>query len=58
MLRQMNLQKGDIIRSVNGFPIGDVQKDRDLLKQFYSEGNVLVEIERDGTFFSINYPLR
>jgi general secretion pathway protein C len=58
MLRQMNLQKGDVIRSVNGFPIGDVQKDRELLRQFYEEGSVMVEIERDGTFFSINYPLR
>lgn len=58
MLRQMNLQKGDVIRSINGFPIGDVQKDRQLLKQFYDEGSVLVEIERDGTFFSINYPLK
>ncbi len=58
MLSKLNLRKGDIIRSVNGHPLGDLSKDRRLVKELYQQGNVMVEVERDGTFFSVNYPLR
>ncbi|PID43113.1 MAG: general secretion pathway protein GspC [Proteobacteria bacterium] len=58
MLTRLNLKKGDIIRSVNGHPLGVVQKDKGLIRELYQQGNLLVEVERDGTFFSVNYPLR
>lgn len=58
MLAGMNLKPGDVVRSVNGNPLGDINKDRELLKQLYQEGSLEVEVERDGTSFYINYPLK
>jgi len=58
MLAGMNLKPGDVVRSVNGNPLGDINKDKTLLKQLYQEGSLEVEVERDGTSFYINYPLR
>lgn len=58
MLAGMNLKPGDVVRSVNGNPLGDINKDKALLKQLYQEGSLEVEVERDGTSFYINYPLR
>ncbi|PIE43588.1 MAG: general secretion pathway protein GspC [Gammaproteobacteria bacterium] len=58
MLTKLNLRKGDIIRSVNGHPLGNVQKDRKLIRELYNQGYVSVEVERDGTFFSVDYPLK
>jgi len=57
MLARMNLKPGDVVRSVNGFPLGDINKDKELLKQLYEQGSLEVEVERNGTSFYINYPL-
>jgi len=58
MLSGLNLQKGDVIRSVNGNPLGDIKKDKDLMKSLYEQGSLEVEVMRDGASFFINYPLR
>jgi len=58
MLSGLNLQKGDVIRSVNGNPLGDIKKDKNLMKELYEQGNLEVEVVRDGASFFINYPLR
>ena len=58
MLSGLNLNKGDVIRSVNGHSLGDIQKDKDLMKSLYQQGSLEVEIMRDGASFYINYPLR
>jgi len=58
MLSGLNLQKGDVIRSVNGNPLGDIKKDKNLMKGLYEQGNLEVEVVRDGASFFINYPLR
>lgn len=58
MLSGLNLQKGDVIRSVNGHPLGDVKKDKNLMKGLYEQGSLEVEVVRDGASFFINYPLR
>mgnify|MGYP000468063888 CR=1 FL=1 len=58
MLSGLNLQKGDVIRSVNGHSLGDVKKDKDLMKGLYEQGSLEVEVVRDGASFFINYPLR
>ncbi len=58
MLAGLNLKKGDVIRSVNGHSLGDVQKDKQLMQSLYEQGSLEVEIERDGASFFINYPLR
>lgn len=58
MLAGMNLEKGDVILSVNGHTLGDVQKDKALMKSLYEQGSLEVEVVRDGASFFINYPLR
>jgi general secretion pathway protein C len=58
MLSGLNLKKGDVIRSVNGHTLGDVKKDKNLMKSLYEQGNLEVEVVRDGASFYINYPLR
>ena len=58
MLSGLNLKKGDVIRSVNGHALGDVKKDKDLMKSLYEQGSLEVEVVRDGASFYINYPLR
>ncbi len=58
MLASLNLKKGDVIRSVNGHTLGDVQKDRVLMKSLYEQGSLEVEVVRDGASFYVNYPLR
>lgn len=58
MLAGMNLEKGDVILSVNGHTLGDVQKDKMLMKSLYEQGSLEVEVVRGGASFFINYPLR
>ncbi len=58
MLAGLNLQKGDVIRSVNGHTLGDIQKDKALMQTLYEQGSLEVEVVRDGASFYINYPLR
>ncbi|OZG74026.1 general secretion pathway protein GspC [Hahella sp. CCB-MM4] len=58
MLGAMSMQKGDVIRSVNGHVLGNIEEDRQKLQELYESGMLEVEIERDGAVFTINYPLR
>jgi len=58
MLRSLNLQKGDVIRSVNGHVLGDVKTDRELIKEFSQQEMLEVEVERGGARFTVSYPLR
>lgn len=58
MLAGMNLKKGDVIMSVNGHTLGDVQKDKGLMKSLYEQGTLEVEVVRDGASFYVSYPLR
>ena len=58
MLRALNLQQGDIIRSVNGHVLGDMQKDREMLKELSQQAMLEVEVERGGMSFTVSYPLR
>ena len=58
MLSGLNLKKGDVIRSVNGNPLGNIKKDKNLMKELYQQGSLEVEVVRDGASFYINYPLR
>jgi general secretion pathway protein C len=58
MLRALNLQQGDVIRSVNGHVLGDVQRDREILQDLYQQGMLEVEVDRGGARFFVSYPLR
>lgn len=57
MLRSLNLRAGDVIRSINGHVLGNVQEDRRMMKEFHQSGMLEVEVERDGAVFSISYPI-
>lgn len=57
MLSGMNLQKGDVIRSVNGHALGDIEQDKEMMRTIYQQGSIEVEVVRDGASFFVNYPL-
>jgi|AntDeeMetagen681_2_1112603.scaffolds.fasta_scaffold00003_203 general secretion pathway protein C len=56
-LSEMNLQPGDVIISVNGRELGNVEEDRERLEQWMSSGTLQLEIERGGTRFSFTVPV-
>ena len=57
MLKAMNLQKGDVITSINGYPLGDFEQDRELLDSWRSQAQLEIEIERNGARFTVSYAL-
>jgi general secretion pathway protein C len=57
MLRAVNLREGDVIIAINGYPLGDLEQDRQLLETLRSEPQVQVEVERDGARFTVTYSL-
>lgn len=57
MLRAVNLREGDVITAINGYPLGDLEQDRQLLETLRSEPQVQVEVERDGARFTVTYAL-
>ena len=56
-LSDMNLQPGDVIISVNGHKLGNVEEDRERLQQWMSSGTLQLEVERGGTRFSFTVPV-
>ncbi|WP_097460210.1 type II secretion system protein N [Mangrovitalea sediminis] len=57
MLSALDLKKGDVIRSVNGHNLGDIQQDRQMLQQWYEQGQLQIEVQRGDTQFTLTYPL-
>ena len=57
ILEQAGLQLGDVIKSVNGEPIGDIERDRARMDTLVQAGNIQIEIERSGAVLIINYAL-
>jgi S1-C subfamily serine protease len=45
-VRQAGLQSGDVILSVNGSPIGNVDQDRQQVERLIAEGTVRLEVQR------------
>lgn len=56
-LSAMNLQPGDVILSVNGQQLGDIEADRANLEQWMNSDRLDLEIERGGTRFSFTVPV-
>lgn len=52
------LQAGDLVKSVNGRPVGNVDSDRALYDEVASSGLARVEIERDGRSIILSFPLK
>jgi general secretion pathway protein C len=57
MLRAVNLREGDVITAINGYQLGDLEQDRQLLETLRSEPRIQVEVERDGARFTVTYAL-
>jgi general secretion pathway protein C len=57
-LRQAGLQSGDVILSVNGNPVGNIEQDRRGIDDVLAEGSVRVEIQRGGRRFFITTSLQ
>lgn len=52
------LKAGDLVKSVNGQPVGDVDRDRVLYDEVADAGLARVEIERDGRSIVLSFPLQ
>ncbi len=57
MLSALNLQEGDIITAINGYPLGDIEQDRELLESWSTEAQLEIEIARGGARFTVSYAL-
>jgi general secretion pathway protein C len=55
MLSALNLQTGDVITAINGYTLGNIEEDRELLSTLQNESRLQVEVVRDGTRFTVNY---
>lgn len=58
MLLGLGMQVGDIVLSVNGQSVGNVDQDQMLLDEVVSSGNAKVEIQRGSRRFVINHSLK
>lgn len=58
MLTQLGLQSGDIILSVNGQMLGNLDDDQVLLEQVANSGQARLEIQRGNRRFVVNHTLR
>ena len=52
------LQVGDVITSVNGQAVGDVDQDRQLFDEVVSSGHARIEVQRDGRTLVLTFPLQ
>lgn len=57
VMRNFGLRPGDVILSVNGKPLGNLQSDRALVDEVKASGEARVEIRRGSQTFTVNYPL-
>lgn len=57
LLRASGLRYGDIIRSVNGQPLGNTVSDQALYQQIQSRNEVTVEVERGSRRFTVTVPV-
>lgn len=56
-LKQTGLQAGDVILSVNGQPVGDVQQDQLQIENILAQGTARIEIQRGERRFTITASL-
>lgn len=57
-LLRAGLRPGDLIRSLNGRPVGDLASDQQLFERAAAAGSARVEIVRDGRTLTLTFPLR
>lgn len=57
ILNQAGLQRGDVVLSVNGTPVGNIGNDQALIDQALAAGRVRVEIQRNERKFYLTVPI-
>jgi len=57
-VRLAGLRSGDLVRSVNGQPVGDPETDRRFYDEIAAAGQARIEVERGGRILSFSFPLR
>lgn len=57
-MRLAGLQPGDVVQKINGAPVGDAERDRQLFDQAVTSGRARVEVLRDGRPIVMSFPLR
>lgn len=57
MLTRLQLKAGDIVLSVNGQRLGDIEVDKVLLEQLATSGNARIEVQRGNNRFVVNHKL-
>ena len=58
MLRRAGLRPGDVVATVNGQQVGDVETDRALFDDVAASGRARIEVLRDGQRVVLSFPLR
>ncbi|MBV1871737.1 MAG: hypothetical protein KUG83_04245 [Gammaproteobacteria bacterium] len=57
ILKTVGLRPGDIVRSVNGFPVNELEGDDALLREILTSAHAKIVIQRGSRRFTVNYPL-
>ena len=57
ILKSIGLRSGDIVRSVNDFPVNELQGDDALLREILTSERAKIVIQRGSRRFTVNYPL-
>lgn len=57
VIRNLGLRPGDVVLSVNGKPLGNIQGDARMVDEVKASGEARIEIKRGSQTFTVNYPL-
>lgn len=57
ILKAIGLRPGDIVRTVNDFPVNELQGDDVLLREILTSERAKIVIQRGSRRFTVNYPL-
>lgn len=57
-VNRAGLREGDVVQTVNGQQVGDIDSDRALYDQVAASGLARIEIERDGRIIVMSFPLQ
>lgn len=55
---QAGLRAGDLVKTVNGQAVGNVEQDRQLYDEVAASGMARIEVERDGRTIVMSFPLQ
>lgn len=56
-VNRAGLKAGDIVRTLNGQPVGDIDRDSDLYDEVAESGLARIELERNGRTIVMSFPL-